>query len=284
MDVLLTEQEFNLIKRYIEDSCGIGFPREKRYLLQSRLSRLLKEYRLKSYTQLYRLLKQNHMNGRLAEQVIDAITVKETYWFRDKSPWVIIEELFLPRVVPALRSGEVDSVRIWSAACSTGQEAYSVLMCIDRYLKKNGVTEIGLDRFRILATDISISALQVAQEGKYDQLTITRGLDDHRRSLYFNPDRRFWTIRPELRGCIDFQLFNLCRSFASLGSFDLILCRYVTIYFAEENSKDLLRKMASSLNRGGMLLLGNSEIFANYQSDFQMHEYRGGRYYLKRKE
>ena len=129
----LSRLEFQLFKKYIEDKCGIELTEEKSYLIETRLSGLLVESGLESFNSLYYAIVNNKIPG-IAEKVIDAITTNETMWFRDKKPWIIFEEILMPKYINILRTGQKSKIRIWSAASSTGQEAYSTAICIDNYL------------------------------------------------------------------------------------------------------------------------------------------------------
>jgi len=271
------------MQKYIKDRCGIQIPEDKAYLIESRLAKLLAEYSAKSFTDLYHMLCDHRNNNELTEKVIDAITINETQWFRDKTPWRILEDILLPVYVKELREKKRSRVRIWSAACSTGQEPYSTAMCINNYLSRRGVDDIGLFDFEILATDISQAALQIARIGRYDNISAMRGLDDTYRNRYLKREGQVWVIDERLKKAVSFQQFNLCKSFLLLGQFDIIFCRYVTIYFFEEFKKEVLRKMASALNPKGVLFLGNSEIFSEPGEDFVVEEYKGGVYYRVRR-
>jgi len=220
--------------------------------------------------------------GLFEQALIDAVTIKETYWFRDKSPWLILDEVLLPQYIRELRQGKRTRVRIWSAACSTGQEPYSTVMCIDQHLRRHDIKDIGLTDFEILATDISPTVLKIAQKGSYDSITVSRGLNDFYRNNHFKQEGRFWTVEQRIKDRISFQHFNLRQSFILLGNFDLILCRYVTICFVDNFSREVLNKMAAALNPEGVLLLGNSEIFSDHKERFLLKSYKGGVYYLKR--
>jgi len=126
-------KEFIMIQKFIEGKCGISLGEEKAYLLESKLARLLAESGKSSFEELYlKICSTNDTD--LIDSVIDAVTINETFWFRDKTPWYIIEELLLPALIAEFRKGERDRIRIWSAACSYGQEPYSVAMCIDSCL------------------------------------------------------------------------------------------------------------------------------------------------------
>ena len=267
------------MQKYIKEQCGIQITLDRAYLIESRLSKLLSELGLRNYFELYRMVCADRVVGEVVEKVIDEITTNETQWFRDKTSWKIIENVLLPVYIKEIRGQNRTKVRIWSAACSTGQEPYSTAMCIDNYLYRNKINDIKLAHFEILATDISQAALQVAKTGKYDSISVQRGMDDTYKLRYLKQLNRTWIIDEKIKNAVQFHQFNLLKSFLLLGNFDVILCRYVTIYFFEELKKEVLRKMASALNSGGVLFLGNSEIFSDYKENFLMEEYMGGVYY-----
>jgi len=271
------------MQKYIKEQCGIQITLDRAYLIESRLSKLLSELGLRNYFELYRMVCADRVVGEVVEKVIDEITTNETQWFRDKILWEIIENILLPVYIREIRGRNRTKVRIWSAACSTGQEPYSTAMCIDNYLYRNKINDIKLAHFEILATDISQAALQVAKTGKYDSISVQRGMDDTYKLRYLKQLDRTWIIDEKIKKAVQFHQFNLLKSFLLLGNFDVILCRYVTIYFFEELKKEVLGKMASALNSGGVLFLGNSEIFSDYKENFLMEEYMGGVYYRIKK-
>jgi len=145
--------------------------------------------------------------------------------------------------------------------------------------RRQGIDDIKPSHFEILATDVSNEALQTAISGRYDQISVTRGLADIYRDRYFNRDGRFWTLQEEIKNAVNFRHFNLKDSFVPLGRFDIVFCRYVTIYFYEEFKKLVLDKIASALTTGGVLFLGNSELFADHWDSFNPQEHKGGIYY-----
>ena len=160
-------------------------------------------------------------------------------------------------------------LKIWSAACSTGQEPYSLSMEIEEYKKRNPGQLMAGER--ILATDISPSSLAAAKEGVYQQLAIRRGMNDIHLKNYFDEDSDGrWRIRQNVRGRVEFRIQNLQQSFAMLGKFDIIFCRNVLIYFSAELKTDILRRMHASLNPGGYLMLGASEALNNLSDYYEM--------------
>lgn len=277
----LSAIEFMLFRKYIKDQCGISLGEEKAYLIESRLSKFLVKFGLSNFEELYLKLSQQK-NNTLTVEVIDAITTNETLWFRDKTPWEIMESKLLPSYIRDIREGKRSKVRIWSAACSTGQEPYSIAMCIDNYLSQNGIEDITLANFEILATDISRTVLKIAQMGKYDSISMARGLDMRLRDKYFRREGRIWTLDERIKNAVHFKPFNLQNDFTALGSFDMVFCRYVTIYFSEEFTKETFTKVASVLEDNGILFLGNAEVFLNYQGLYEAEYYNKGIFYRVR--
>lgn len=277
----LSSHAFALFQKYIEEHCGIKILDDKEYLIESRLSRFLIQFNLSTFDELYYLLSRQHQPA-LAEAIIDAITTNETQWFRDKTPWRYLEESLLPRYIKDLREGRRSRVRIWSAACATGQEPYSTAMCIDRYLCRHDIKDITLAHFEILATDISHTVLKLAQLGKYDMISMSRGLEREYRDSYFQQEGRIWRLKPEIQNAVRFRQFNLQHGFTGLGRFDVIFLRYVTIYFSEPFKAQIVKKIARALNPGGVLILGNSEVFLNYADFYQAELFNNINFYRVR--
>ena len=274
----LSPIEYERIRLLVEEKCGISLGADKAYLLESRLAGLLAEFRLSSFEELYQKIIQGH-DRVVIEKVIDAIVTNETFWFRDKTPWIIFEDILLPAYVQELADGKRSKVRIWSAACSSGQEPFSIAMCIDRYLTRKGLSGIPLSRFEIIATDISNTIVQMACRGRYDSISIMRGLGDEYRNLYFENSGKVWTISDRIKGAVNFRQFNLQDDFYPLGKFDVIFCRNVLIYFSEKLKREIAGKMTSVLEKGGILFIGSSELFAENNGRFAVEQYKDGFYY-----
>lgn len=281
MNIDISSREFILMQNYIRDECGINIGDDKAYLIESRLSGMLRELNCSSYEQLYNLI-STRGDRDIAERVIDAITTNETLWFRDKMPWTIMEDILLPQYVEMLKKGEKDRIRIWSAGCSTGQEPYSTAMSIYNYLDKRGLKDELLSKFEILATDISSTVLEIAKKGKYDSISIMRGLPLEYKDKYFINEGRVWVLNDDIINMVDFRKFNLQSSFILLGKFDIIFCRYVMIYFSSELKEDLVPRFSMTLNTDGILFVGSSEVFKDHREHFERREYRGGVYYQKK--
>ncbi|OOG27233.1 chemotaxis protein [Thioalkalivibrio denitrificans] len=267
-------QDYEDFRLFLERSCGLVLGDNKHYLVTSRLSRLMDEFSVSSVSELLRLLKSGKRAG-LRERVIEAMTTNETYWFRDVFPFEILRN----QILPDLGKRGVNPVKIWSAACSSGQEAYSISMTVSELQQ----TRPGVVRdVQIVGTDISTAIVREAREATYDDLAVARGLSPERRDRFLVRKEKRWQVRPEIRARASFREFNLLDSFTLLGRFDIIFCRNVLIYFSAESKRDILSRMAGTLNPGGYLFLGASESMANYSDAFEMLRCNPGVVYRKR--
>ncbi|MBN2342681.1 MAG: protein-glutamate O-methyltransferase CheR [Deltaproteobacteria bacterium] len=269
MKIKITDKEFLILKEYIETHCGIALRNTQKYLFESRLSKLVAEHRCNNFTEFSQLIHSGKVNG-LQEKIVNAMTTNETLWFRDNHPWQAFSEHILPTWASQITESNM-SPRIWSAASSTGQEAYSISMLIHEYARLQRHPSL-LQNIEIVGTDISTSALYVAISGNYDEISMTRGFIppwDQLKTRYFTHRGRVWEINPECKKLTRFRHFNLQETFRSLGKFDMICLRNVIIYFADDFKRELFRKMESSLNPGGYLLLGASETPIRYTDNFK---------------
>jgi len=268
----ITPAEFREFSRFLEKSCGILLAEHKQYLVQSRLGKIMQQRGCTSLSELIAQLNQPGGN-RLKEQVVDAMTTNETLWFRDIHPYDILRNRLLPELHEQKRT---QKLRIWSAACSTGQEPYSISMVIDEF-KHQGHAGAFPGGEEILATDISSTVLDQARKGEYEMLALGRGLSEERLRRYF--DARpggSWSIKPAIRSRVHFRSLNLLESYSALGQFDLIFCRNVLIYFSSDVKLDILRKMHKQLRPGGYLLLGASESLSGLSDLYKMIHCRPG--------
>lgn len=272
----IDEREFQLLRDYIEKSCGIHIGKEKMYLVETRLTTLMVENGCDSFTNLYQKA-VGDITHTLRDKIVDAMTTNETLWFRDKSPYIIMDEVILKQFEDEMREGKRTSVKIWCAASSTGQEPYSIAMTILEYARKN--PNLKPERFQIVATDISPTVLYLAMAGRYDGLAISRGLDDIMKNRYFEPNGKIWSLKPEVKKMVTFKKLNLQENFSIIGKRDLIFCRNVLIYFSDEFKKDVLKRIGDLLRPNGHLFLGASESMINYSQEFQMLQHTRGLYY-----
>lgn len=242
---------FARFRRQLAALTGIALDADKQYLAESRLAPVMRAYGLGDFKELADAL-ENRDNTALVREVIDAMTTNETLFFRDRTPF----EAFRARVLPDLLEARAQErrLRFWCAACSTGQEPYSLAMTLDQ--------DVRLLRgwsLEILATDLSSSAVESAKNGSYSQFEVQRGLSTGQLLRYFHRQEETWRVNEHLRARINFRDFNLLEDFSNLGAFDVIFCRNVLMYFDPEVRRGVLARLNQALNDGGYLFLGASE-------------------------
>jgi len=264
--LVCTPDEYQAFKRFLRDASGIELGEGKEYLVTSRLSGLMRQHGLGSMRDLMAALSGGRQH-RLRAGVIDAMTTNETFWFRDPSHFRLLTAKVFPEA-------SAQRLRIWSAACSSGQEPYSISMQVQEYRINNPGKLIG--DVEIVATDISSSVLDEARKGVYSGMSASRGLNEEQRQRFFSPHPDGLEVRPEIRRRVRFQEFNLTRGFESLGRFDVIFCRNVLIYFPSAAKRDIINRMAKALQPGGYLFLGSTESLSSQANAFEMVAEQGG--------
>ncbi|PIE57638.1 MAG: chemotaxis protein CheR [Desulfobulbus propionicus] len=249
-------EELKTITRYIYDISGIHLDASKKYLLETRLSSLVDKQNCNSYQELQRKA-QADASRKIEQSIIDAISTNETLFFRDTGPFELLRNKIIPELidkrtpgVPSLKT----NLRIWSAACSTGQEVYSVAIVLKELLGNFSRYSI-----KLLGTDISDAAIAQASMGKYNKFEIERGLSKDKLGKYFTMSGNSWKIKDDLRAMASFQKRNLMRPLTGMGKFDIILCRNVAIYFTFDDRKKLFNKLADTLEQDGYLIIGSTE-------------------------
>lgn len=261
-------KEYDIFRRYLEDACGIVLGENKHYLVTSRLKRVTEEFSFSSLSEMMNtLVKGNDRN--LREKVIDAMTTNETMWFRDIYPFEILKKELLPDLAK-----NNAPIKIWSAASSTGQEAYSISMAISEFQQSNpGKLTSNVE---IVGTDISQTVVNKAKLGNYDELSVVRGLSAERRNKFFTKKDDDWVVNQDIIKRTRFTELNLLNKYSLLGKFDIIFCRNVLIYFSSEMKKDILERMADILKPGGTIILGGSESPTGYTKRFVMKRFPDG--------
>jgi chemotaxis protein methyltransferase CheR len=253
---------------------GIVLGENKQYLVRSRMVPLMHRFASSDVDSLIK----NVISQRdivLTQAALEAMTTNETLWFRDKYPFEILRSKILPQLTQTQ-----NKLRIWSAASSTGQEAYSIAMTIAEFLKGNkGAFSRGVE---IIGTDLSTAVIKTASTGTYETLSLNRGLNDDIKRRYFtlNSDQSM-TINADIRKWVSFRHFNLTSSFATLGKFDIVFCRNVLIYFDAERKTVILQDISACLQSQGTLLLGASESLGGASNKFKMITQPTGLYYRK---
>ncbi len=264
----LTTQDYDAFRTFLEDASGIVLGDNKHYLVTSRLTRLMSEQGIESFSVLMQRIKSD---AKLRNRIMDAMTTNETSWFRDSYPFDILKEQLLPEFAKK----QARQVRIWSAASSTGQEAYSLSMIVNEYLQKRPGS-LPTNSVQIHGTDISPTVLEQARSGIYEGVAVARGLSEERKKRYFSQTTTGWQVKEDIRKRVSFRELNLMQSYASMGKFDIIYCRNVLIYFSADLKRDILSRMARALTPGGFLVLGGSESISNYSEDFELVRWRNG--------
>lgn len=259
------DMEFEQFRVFLEKASGILLGTNKQYLVSSRLNKLMEQNGIKGLGELVQRI-QSQPRGGLREQVVDAMTTNETLWFRDTYPFEVLKSRVLPELI---KSYPGQRLRIWSAACSSGQEPYSLSMAIDEFERTNlGQLKTGV---QIVATDLSPSMLAACRLGEYDSLAIGRGLSQDRLQRYFDAKGAGrYAVKPAIRSRVEFRPLNLLDSYASLGKFDVVFCRNVLIYFSAEVKREILLRIHATLKPGGYLFLGASEALNGLPDHYQM--------------
>lgn len=259
----ISPQDYDRFKLFLEQACGILLGEGKQYLITSRLTKLLRDENIPSVSALLQAI-EIRQPRHLRDAVIDAMTTNETSWFRDQSPF----EILAKEVFPEMDSVGKRSCRIWSSACSSGQEPYTISITLSEYLAK--LPTSGLVNAQIVATDISMSMLATAKQAEYDEGVLGRGLTAERKQQFFKPIGERWRVADDIVRRVSFKEQNLLSPYSALGKFDIIFCRNVLIYFSAERKTDILNRMALALNPEGYLFLGASETINGYTDAFEM--------------
>lgn len=262
----ISKKEFELIRSFLHDHSGILINVGKEYLVENRLTVIMVQNGCDNFEQLHGMLvKDTH--GTLRSKVIDAMTTNETLWFRDNSFAKALEEHIVPMLIK--KAATKPKIRIWSAASSTGQEAYSLAMLIEDGLNKMGTGAPPMSKFSILGTDISPSAIFMAKSGRYSQLAISRGMKPGFLERYFTKNGMVQEIKPKIKGLVEFKQFNLKDDFKQHGKFDFVMCRNVLIYFSDELKRDIYEKIHGVLEHGSIMAIGASESPRGYTNNFE---------------
>lgn len=271
----LQESEYKQFRDFLEQQCGIVLGENKQYLVKSRLGPLMQRFSIASLSELV-LKTMSPFERQLRSAVIDAMTTNETLWFRDSYPYELLKSQLLPDLEKTCRS-----VKIWSAASSSGQEPYSISMTALEYQQgRPGSFPGGVS---ILGTDISNTMLEHCQRAEYDGLALARGLSPERRARFFEDSGKgMMKVKDTVRKNVSFRHLNLLDSYTLLGKFDIIFCRNVLIYFSPDVKAKIIRQFAQSLNSRGYLILGASESLSSLNQDFEMLRCNPGIIYRKK--
>lgn len=274
----VTSEDITFVTRLVDELCGVVLDDTKAYLIESRLGELARANGCASYRDLCQ--KARYAGDRALQQgIIDAITTQETLFFRDNSPFEVLQHRLLPDIIDGkARTPFAKRIRIWSAASSTGQEPYSIAMCLCETIPDASSWDI-----HILGTDISDAAIKQASLGRYAAHEIQRGMPPRLLQKYFTEQNGAWKVKDQLRSMISYQKRNLLEPFPEVGVFDVIFCRNVAIYFDAVRRRDLFLRLADRLAPNGALLVGSSESLLDLGPRFLPHNHCRATFYMPNK-
>ncbi len=275
--IRLQTGERQTVAQYIHSICGISLDASKDYLIESRLNRIAVELGCHTFNDLVSQARSD-ASGAIRRQIINEITTGETLFFRDSAPFEVLRHKILPELIDRrTRPGASIPIRIWSAACSTGQEIYSIAM-----LLKDLLGDTGRYNIRLVGTDISDQAVARASEGVFSDIEMARGLPEAFRERFFARHPRGWKIRDEIRAMASFRKMNLMEDLAALGKFDVVFCRNVAIYFSESDKAKLFRGIEQRMESDGYLMIGSMESLTAVSPQFEAKRHLRGVYYQLR--
>lgn len=275
--ISITPDEIKVWAQLVYQACGIVLDAGKGYLLESRLGPLLRETASESFSELLYKVKAD-ATRQLTRKVVDAMTTNETSFFRDSSPFELLQHKLLPELIDrrnrTARPGQPVPLRIWSAACSTGQEVYSIGIVIRELIGNSPQYQP-----QILGTDISDQALKRASYGVFTRMEMERGMNPAYLQKWFIPQADQYKIRDEVRALATFRPINLLEPLIFPYRFDIIFCRNVAIYFSEKDKVSLFDRMAQVLAPDGALIIGSTESITGITTRFAPHRHLRAVYY-----
>lgn len=253
-------EDFDFLAKLLKDRSGLVLTKDKSYLLESRLMPLARRRGMKGLEELVAVLRKR--DEALAEEVVDAMTTNESFFFRDQKPFDQFRQIVLPNLLRSRLSKR--GFRIWCAAASSGQEPYSLAMI----LKEEAARMPGW-KTEIVGTDISREILQKAQAGLYSQFEVQRGLPIQLLVKYFKKRDDQWEIDPSIRAMVQYKYLNLLDELRLMGTFDVVFCRNVLIYFDQPTKTKVLEKIAAQMSDDGVLYLGGAETVLGISDRFK---------------
>ena len=256
----MTPLDYDYLRKLLKERSGLVLSADKQYLVESRLAPLVRKAGLASLGELIAKLKTN--DARLIVDVVEAMTTNESFFYRDKIPFDHFRDVVIPGLISARAMQR--RIRIWCAAASTGQEPYSLAMSIREMKEK-----LTGWRIEILATDLSTEVLEKSKAGIYSQFEVQRGLPIQMLVKYFAQVGDTWQIAPDIRAMVQHRQLNLLQDFSHLGTFDVIFCRNVLIYFDQETKIGVLNRIARLLDPDGFLVLGAAETVVGLTEAFK---------------
>jgi chemotaxis protein methyltransferase CheR len=265
----VTPLDYEFLRKLLKDRSGLDLSADKQYLLESRLIPLARKAGVPGLPELVQKLKGGA--EPLIAEVVEAMTTNETFFFRDKVPFDHFKGTIMPAMLQARAARR--SLRIWCAAASTGQEPYSIAMC----LKELGAALTGW-RVEIVATDLAHSVLEKCRAGLFSQFEVQRGLPIQLLVKHFTQTGELWQLNADIRAMVQFRQLNLLHDFSNLGVFDIIFCRNVLIYFDQDTKTNVFGRLAKVIEPDGFLMLGAAETVVGLTEAFKPYPDRRGLY------
>jgi chemotaxis protein methyltransferase CheR len=265
----VTPLDYEFLRKSLKERSGLDLSSDKQYLVESRLMPLARRAGLSGIAEIVQEMKSG--SEALISDVVEAMTTNETFFFRDKIPFENLRDMVLPMMLQARASRRV--LRIWCAASSTGQEPYSIAMC----LKEFSAALAGW-RVEILATDLSQSVLEKSKAGIFSQFEVQRGLPIQMLVKHFTQVGELWQLNADIRAMVQHRQLNLLQDFSHLGTFDVIFCRNVLIYFDQAAKAGVFDRLARVIEPDGVLALGAAESVVGISDAFRPYPQRRGLY------
>jgi chemotaxis protein methyltransferase CheR len=264
----VTPLDYEFLRKLLKERSGLDLSSDKQYLVESRLIPLARRVGFPGIGELVQKIKSGA--EALTSEVVEAMTTNETFFFRDKIPFDHLRQAILPALVQARASRR--ALRIWCAASSTGQEPYSIAMCVKEFAGLAGW------RVEIVATDLSQAVLEKSKAGIFSQFEVQRGLPIQMLVKYFSQTGELWQLNADIRAMVQHRQLNLLQDFSHLGTFDVIFCRNVLIYFDQDTKVGIFDRLARMLEPDGVLALGAAESVVGISDAFKSYPERRGLY------
>jgi chemotaxis protein methyltransferase CheR len=252
--------DFDYVSRLLKERSGLVLTRDKAYLLESRLMPLARKRGLKGLDDLMAVLRKR--DSAVEKAIVEAMTTNESFFFRDNKPFDQFRSIVLPNLLKA--RAHKKAFRIWSAACSSGQEPYSLAMIL-----KEEAARLNGWRIEIVGTDISSDVLKKARSGAYSQFEVQRGMPMTLLVKYFKKKEENWVIDPSIQSMVQFKEWNLLGDLRALGQFDVVFCRNVLIYFDQPTKSKVLHSISQVMPEDGVLYLGGAETVLGISDQFK---------------
>jgi len=281
----ISDNSFNILRNIIYDYSGIYFQDNKKYLLESRLQKRIKYLNLNSFEDYIKLFQNNSVNGEEHKYLMEAVTINETFFFRNQSQLDVMVKYLIPEIIDIKRKSGSKTFRIWSAASSSGEEPYSIGMVLKEFV----ISKYPDFQFTIIASDINKAMIETAKKGAYREYSIRNAPPYYIKKYFYRNDRfpqnngEFYHIDESIKQMVDFKIANLYdeKDLIALRNFDLIFCLNVLIYFDTKSKMKVVSNLYNSLNKGGYLFIGPSENLHRISKAFKLQSFAQSIVYKK---